>query len=112
VLLFFGRVDGGEAEVPPPREEPDVTVTAHPNPFNPVTRIGYAMPRAGRLTLRIYNLRGGLVRALLDGEVGAGRGSVDWRGDDDAGRAVAAGVYFCEARARGRMLVKKLVSVK
>ena len=73
---------------------------AHPNPFNPAVRITYEMPRAGRLVLRVHDLRGRLVRTLLDQEVPAGPGDVRWDGRDAQG-SIHPGVVVAELRHRG-----------
>ncbi len=86
--------------------------SAHPNPFNPATRIDYQMPRDGHLRLRIYDVRGQLVRKLIDGNRASGRGHVMWDGRDDVGGSVATGVYFYEARTDGEVKVEKLLLLK
>ncbi len=66
----------------------------YPNPFNPRTHIIYQLPQADRVTLTVYNVRGQAVCRLVDEEQGAGEHEVTWQGQDDAGRAVASGIYF------------------
>jgi hypothetical protein len=73
-----------------------------PNPFNPVTRIEYAMPADGTLSIVVYNVRGERVRVLQDGAVKAGPGFVVWDGTDDSGAAVSSGVYFYRTVVNGR----------
>ena len=65
-----------------------------PNPFNPQTTISFTLATDGPTSLRIFDLRGQLVRVLLDGPHDAGHFSVSWDGRDDTGRAVASGTYF------------------
>jgi len=66
-----------------------------PNPFNPVTTISYDLPvPVPRVRLRIYDLRGRLVKTLTDDHQMAGVKSVVWNGRDDHGGAVASGAYF------------------
>jgi hypothetical protein len=72
---------------------------AHPNPFNPATKIGFALPRDCRVQLRIYDVAGRLVRTLVDRELIAGEHVVTWRGDDNSGRRVASGIYNCRLEA-------------
>ncbi len=86
----------------------------HPNPFNPSTTIGYSIPEGQRVLVRleIYNLRGMLVRRLVEGEREAGRHSVAWDGRDARGRALASGVYLCRLRAGGFSATRKLVLLK
>jgi hypothetical protein len=66
----------------------------YPNPFNPETTINYALPRAGQVTLSIYNITGQLVRKFAPGEMGAGRHAINWDGRDQSGHVVAAGLYL------------------
>jgi len=87
-------------------------LTGQPNPFNPATSIRFALDRPGRTVLRIYDLQGRLVRHLLDRQLPAGEHQVPWRGTDDAGRSLAAGVYFVqlesgEARSRAKVTLVK-----
>lgn len=66
----------------------------HPNPFNPRTTLAFDLPQAApQVSLRLYDLHGRLITALIDGPLPAGRHGVVWNGADDAGRAVASGVY-------------------
>ena len=83
-----------------------------PNPFNPVTDLLFTMPAKGQLTLKIFNVRGELVRTLVDGMRPAGPGKERWDGTDNGGQAVAAGVYICEAQALGQVQTSKMVIVR
>lgn len=66
----------------------------HPNPFNPRTTLAFDLPAAAaQVRLRLYDLHGRHVASLVDGPLPAGRHGVVWNGADDAGRAVASGVY-------------------
>jgi len=66
----------------------------YPNPFNPSTQIRFALPEAGRVTLKVYSTSGQLVRALVDGEIQAGRHVLGWNGRNQSGIPVASGIYF------------------
>jgi len=66
----------------------------YPNPFNPSTVINFALPEAGKVTVRIYSETGQLVRSLIDNEMQAGRHVVSWIGLNEFGNTVAAGVYL------------------
>jgi hypothetical protein len=71
-----------------------------PNPFNPRTTIRFDLPEPARVDLEIYDAAGRVVRRLLREESRkAGGHTAVWNGRDDAGRQVAAGVYFCRLRA-------------
>ncbi len=81
-----------------------------PNPFNPVTVIRYDVPASGgRVTLRIYDVRGRLVRALVNEVQTPGEKRVFWYGRNDSGNRVATGVYFYRMTAPGFEMTKKMV---
>lgn len=78
-----------------------------PNPFNPQTTVHYQNPRAGLISIAVFNLLGRRVRTLLDEQRPAGTGEVRWDGRDDHGQGVASGVYYVQALAgRERSLMK------
>jgi hypothetical protein len=86
---------------------------AQPNPFNPATRLTFELPAASSASLRVYDLSGRLVRTLVDETtLAAGRHQTTWDGQDDAGRAVAAGIYIGRLEAAGRQAAQRLVLVK
>jgi N-acetylmuramoyl-L-alanine amidase len=65
-----------------------------PNPFNPSTVIGYHLPAAARVSLRIYDVLGREIAALVDGVVPAGSHSVTWNAS-----LCGSGVYFARLSA-------------
>ena len=65
----------------------------YPNPFNPTTSIGYEIPKASDVTLKIYNVLGAEVRTLVAGSQDAGYYQITWDGRNDAGVSVASGIY-------------------
>jgi hypothetical protein len=68
---------------------------ARPNPFTGVTRMHVDIPNGAELVhLAVYNVRGQLVRQLIDSPLGRGRREVVWDGADGSGRQVPAGVYL------------------
>lgn len=87
---------------------------ATPNPFNPTTRIEYVVPTGGAIDVRveIVDLRGRVVRHLLDGQAEPGRHGVIWQGRDDRGRSVSSGVYLYRVRLGDAMHSGKLALVK
>ena len=81
--------------------------------FNPSTMIKYSMPKAGHLTINSYNVRGQLIKALIDGKRPAGADqSIIWDGTDNLGQTVSSGIYFYEARTGGEVKVQKMALVK
>lgn len=84
----------------------------HPNPFNPSTTIRFDIAARGRATLRVYDVRGALVRTLLDETRDAGPGSASWNGRDDLGRGVSSGLYFYRIESNGESRTRKMVLLK
>jgi hypothetical protein len=87
----------------------------YPNPFNPVTSIQYTVHRKQiplRTTLKIYNVRGQLVRILVDEPEQAGTYEVTWDGRDQNGDEVASGVYLYRLQAGDFNQSKKMVLMK
>jgi hypothetical protein len=66
----------------------------YPNPFNPTTTIQFGISVAGRVTLRIYDVTGRLVKELVDDYRVADKYEEVWDGRDSRGNQVASGVYF------------------
>ena len=86
----------------------------YPNPFNPTTTIKYSIAENGRVTLKIYNAAGQLVRTLIDEEQApqAGGFSKVWNGMNEQSQPVASGVYFYQLTAKDFSQTKKMVLLK
>ena len=84
-----------------------------PNPFNPTTEIRYDVPATGgRVTLRVYDVDGRLVRTLVDEVQAEGARSVVWDGKNSRGDGVATGVYFYRLEAPGFAETRRMVLMK
>jgi len=95
-----------------PGPEMHLQLTCHPNPFNPHTQINYVIERAGHVKLEVYDLRGRVVRVLVDGTLPSGSGSAGWDGRDGTGREAPSGVYFSRLSAGGRSVLGKMMLVR
>ncbi|MBN1352065.1 VCBS repeat-containing protein [candidate division KSB1 bacterium] len=72
----------------------------YPNPFNPETEIAFELPLAAEVRLTVFDLRGQVVRRLLDAITPAGCHRVLWNGRDESGRPIASGTYFYRLQVR------------
>jgi hypothetical protein len=111
VLSFFGNLPGGLAVGV---ETPGVfTAKNFPNPFNPSTKIEFTLPVKGQVELKIYNVRGELVKTLLN-EVRDAKTthSVTWDGRNSTGQSVSSGVYFYSLKAGSYEKMEKMTLVK
>jgi FlgD Ig-like domain/Cohesin domain len=88
-----------------------------PNPFVRETRasqtiIKYALPAAGEVSLRIYDMLGQTVRTLASGSQTAGIHTVVWNGRKDDGAPAATGVYLYRLEAGNFVKTNKLILQK
>ncbi len=84
----------------------------YPNPFNPTTMIEFGVPRAEQVTIRIYDIRGSLVRTLADGKFAAGFHNVIWDGRNESGLLVSAGTYLYRLESPTTNFTKKMIFLK
>lgn len=84
----------------------------YPNPFNPTTTITFALKEQGKVYLAIYNLRGQVVRELVNEERSAGSFSVEWDGLDTNGFRAPSGLYFYSIRVNDFNQTKKMALTK
>ena len=84
----------------------------YPNPFNPLTRLDYLLPRRSDVSIRIYNMLGQEIITLLEQEQSYGEYSILWNGLDRSGKQVASGVYFTELKAGSIRRVTKMLLLK
>jgi hypothetical protein len=95
----------------------EVAATSFPNPFNPETEIMITVPDdvllAGEsVSVRIYNVRGALVRELYDDAPSRASLRLRWDGTDGRGTQVASAHYFAQIRAGEQKTTLKLVMLK
>lgn len=84
----------------------------YPNPFNPTTTIRFDLPRAGKITLKIFNMNGESVRTLIQSQMQPGSYTVQWDSKDDSGNSVASGLYFYQLSAEHFSATRKLLLLK
>lgn len=85
---------------------------AYPNPFNPSITLELVQRAAGKVDVRIFDIRGRLVRDLYSGAQPAGGFKLGWDGLDDAGRRASSGAYFAHMRSPSGEDTKKILLVK
>ena len=129
VLAWFGfRPDGGFWGFDYPFEPTAVTPEErrssipksfflsqnYPNPFNPSTTIDYVIPEGDAVTvhLKIYDLRGRLIRTFIEEDKGPGRYAIHWDGRDDRGAKVGSGLYLYRIKAADFTSVRKMTILR
>ena len=84
----------------------------YPNPFNPETTIAFELKEPAMCSLKIYNMRGQVVRTLVNEALSSGRHSRVWDGLDDNGSAVASGMYLYRVESEKQSKSRKMIMVK
>ena len=111
VFVSTGRYETiGEGPAVPSYE--DALGTNYPNPFNPSTSISYSIGSPGQVELKIFDVRGSLVRTLVSGFQAAGEKTVTWDGLSDGGMQAASGVYFYRLKTPGFSDTRKMILLR
>jgi hypothetical protein len=84
----------------------------YPNPFNPTTTIKFALKEDSDVSIKIYNIKGAVVRTLIDGEMKATYHEIIWDGKDNTNKSVASGIYFYKMKAEKYTSTKKMILMK
>ena len=86
---------------------------AQPNPFNPSTKIQFAIPQIEKVSIKVYDIQGKLIKNIVDHELmNPGSYQVKWDGTDLVGAKVASGIYFARMQAGSFMQTKKMMMLK
>ncbi|MDD2228989.1 MAG: T9SS type A sorting domain-containing protein [Candidatus Cloacimonetes bacterium] len=111
-IMLHAIVDTGSAI--DDEELPALVLEAnnYPNPFNPETTISFSLPTSGLTSLKIYNLKGQLVRNLANREMATGTQRVVWNGMDDNNKPVSSGLYFYQVNNGGKSITRKMLLSK
>ena len=84
----------------------------YPNPFNPTTVIKFSLKESSNVSLSIYNIKGQLVKNLVNKELAAGNHQLLWDGKDAKGSSVSSGIYFYRMEAGSYRATQKMMLMK
>lgn len=84
----------------------------YPNPFNPTTTISYSLATEDKVTIEIFNIKGQLVKTLINEIQSIGSYSIKWNGKDNEGKDCASGLYMYRFQTKGINTVKKAMLLK
>ena len=90
----------------------EFSASNYPNPFNPTTTIAYSLPNDGMVEVSVYNIKGQLVKTLVNGEQLAGNYETVWNGKDKNEKRVSTGIYFYRVETKDKTLLKKMLMLK
>ena len=97
---------------PEPRADALRILGVQPNPVRARGRLGFVVPAAGPARLTLHDVSGRRVATLLDGVVEVGRHDVELTARDDAGRALAPGLYWARLESQGRVATTTIAVVR
>jgi len=85
----------------------------YPNPFNPVTTIGYDLPEDAQVKISVFDILGREVSVLVNDAIEAGYHQAVWNGLDRSNNALSSGVYFYQLQVNGEVLnTQKMMLLK
>ncbi len=84
----------------------------YPNPFNPTTTIRFTLPKTTDVKVSVFNVKGQLVKTLVNGKFDGGSNSVVWDAKDSRGNLVSSGTYFYQIETPDFKQTKKAVFLK
>ena len=79
----------------------------YPNPFNPTTKIEYSIPKTSFVTLKVYDILGREVAALVNEEKSIGNYKAEFNGNN-----LSNGIYFYKLQAGDYSIIKKMILIK
>jgi len=84
----------------------------YPNPFNPSTTIKFSIPTDGNVKLTIYNIKGQVVKELINKEMSAGQHNIVWNGTDSSYCQVSSGLYYARIEQGSTIKHHKMMLLK
>lgn len=108
----IGAVPHRPADVAPAASARFSLDTGQPNPVEGRTQIRYSLAREEKVSLRVYDVAGRVVRTLVDQVLPAGDHATVWDGADEQGRRVPAGVYVYRLESAGESAERKLAVLR
>ncbi len=84
----------------------------YPNPFKDSTKINYSLANPQEVKLSIYNIKGQLIKIIVDSYLTEGFKYSLWNGVNDKGKRVSAGVYFYRLETESGTFTEKMLLLK
>lgn len=84
-------------------------IGARPNPFAGNTAVFFQLAKETKVSIRVFDVTGHLLRTIGGGSMPAGEHRLSWDGTDDSGQRVPAGLYFYDFNAGGVKATRKVM---
>jgi histidinol-phosphate aminotransferase len=96
----------------PPRPRQTELFQAYPNPFNSSTTIRIYLPKTAATRLEVFDIRGRLVKKLVERVLGAGEYSFTWNGANHNNKSVSSGSYFYRLSSGDDVITRRVLLIK
>jgi flagellar hook assembly protein FlgD len=84
----------------------------HPNPFNNSTTLKFTLHKTSHVSIEILNSNGQKIKTLTNNTLPEGNHQIDWRGTNDHGETVKAGIYFYRISTKEDIVVRKMLLIR
>ena len=84
----------------------------YPNPFNPITTIRFEINHSDHASVEIFDLKGRLIKTLLNKYMVAGQHTIKWDRTQKKGKNATSGIYFYRLSVGGIYQTKKMIILK
>ncbi len=109
--IYHFQITGIEEETV--QDEGVMTLAVTPNPAREFFTISYSIPEKGKVKVGIYDVTGRLVRSFpINQSTNQLINCITWKVEDDKGRKVSQGIYFCLMETKGSRVSRKMMVVK
>ena len=106
--IVISGVDNEEDNV----EVPSMELSNYPNPFNPSTSIKFNIESPQEVTLEVFNIRGQLVKTLVNDDLAEGYHTIKWNGNDNNDNRVSSGLYMYKLSTEKKSQTNKMLLLK
>ncbi len=103
IKVDYSKVDSSKFEIP----TQFAIYQNYPNPFNPATEIKYSIPKTENVTLKVYDILGRQIAALVNEKKSAGNYKDEFNGSN-----FSSGVYFYQIKAGNYIETRKMLLLK
>lgn len=111
-LNYEAIVSIDDVTIETPLQTKAVLYSAYPNPFNPSTTISFDLVKLEMVKIDIYNVKGQIVKQLVNKAYDKGKHSLVWDGKDTQNNNCGTGVYFYRMTAGKTTQTKKMMMMK
>jgi len=88
------------------------TLKSYPNPFSNSTNVSFSLTQTEKVSIRIFDIAGRLVKTLANAEMKVGTHQLSWNAKDEKQSKVGSGIYFLKMQLGNYSEIKKLVVEK